>query len=235
MISICVKVGSIQQSFCFEKSEITLGRAEENDLVLDDKRVSKRHCRIIALKTKFYLLDTNSTNGSYINRTRVSSGQSIPIGAYDEVRIGDHFLWLTLELAQTQQNTSPHGAERLWQRAAAPPFLAAAEEEDLQARGPATTQSRIQPLPAELRQLIAQVLPCDSDFEGFCLDHFREIKKQFTSSMERTTKVNILLERADLWILQQLLYSELDIKRIGAAGSGRTARIGASSRPKNFL
>jgi hypothetical protein len=54
---------------CFEVSEnrptITIGRMGQNDIVIDDNRVSRFHARIEYRKDKYYLID-QSTNGTYV-------------------------------------------------------------------------------------------------------------------------------------------------------------------------
>lgn len=47
------------------------------------------------------------------------------------------------------------------------------------------------------RILIDQMLKLDSDLEAFCLDYFPNVKKEFSSGMQRTQKVNLLLETSD--------------------------------------
>lgn len=47
-----------------------------------------------------------------------------------------------------------------------------------------------------LRQILAELLRSDSDLDAFCLDHFREVHRRFSSSMDRTQKENILIIHA---------------------------------------
>jgi pSer/pThr/pTyr-binding forkhead associated (FHA) protein len=45
---------------------LVIGRFEENDLVVDDRTVSRRHARIIFRNGKFVLID-QSTNGTFVS------------------------------------------------------------------------------------------------------------------------------------------------------------------------
>jgi pSer/pThr/pTyr-binding forkhead associated (FHA) protein len=74
------------------KETITLGRAATCDLVVADNYVSNVHARIYLRDGSYWLEDLGSTNGTYMNRSRVSS--PIAIGPGDEVRMGK----ATLEL-----------------------------------------------------------------------------------------------------------------------------------------
>ncbi len=53
------------------------------------------------------------------------------------------------------------------------------------------------PTLASLRRLLNRILSTDSDFEAFCLDHFSEVKAQFSDGMTRVRKVSMLLESVD--------------------------------------
>lgn len=47
-----------------------------------------------------------------------------------------------------------------------------------------------------VRGLIAELLRSDSDFDAFCIDHFRDVSAKFTNGMDRTQKENVLLVHA---------------------------------------
>jgi adenylate cyclase len=49
------------------KTNITLGRADENDVVIKGKLISRVHARIELTKNKFFLID-ESTNGTFVQR-----------------------------------------------------------------------------------------------------------------------------------------------------------------------
>ena len=71
---------------------VTIGRAASCDLVVADKYVSNVHARIFAEDGTYWLEDLGSTNGTYVNRGKVSV--PVAIGPGDEVRVGK----ATLEL-----------------------------------------------------------------------------------------------------------------------------------------
>lgn len=61
------------------------------------------------------------------------------------------------------------------------------------------------PTTASLRKLLQHVLRADSDLDAFCLDSFSEVSKRFSLGMDRTQKLNILLNHEDkLEILEAL-------------------------------
>jgi hypothetical protein len=64
----------------------TIGRATDNDIVLDTHSVSRYHARIVVASDSTYLIDLQSTNGCSVNGERVSR-QMISHG--DVVVIGD--------------------------------------------------------------------------------------------------------------------------------------------------
>ncbi len=71
------------------KQELIIGRAEENDIVLDGLQISNRHARLVQSNSGIAVEDFNSTNGVYVNGTRVSR-QGISPG--DHVQIGSFLL-----------------------------------------------------------------------------------------------------------------------------------------------
>lgn len=49
----------------------TIGRHPESDIFLDDVTVSRHHCRISSTEGTLMLEDSGSTNGTYVDGTRV--------------------------------------------------------------------------------------------------------------------------------------------------------------------
>jgi pSer/pThr/pTyr-binding forkhead associated (FHA) protein len=60
------------KSYPLDRSVINIGRMLDNDLVIDDPRVSRHHAQLRAVDGHFVLLDTNSTGGIFVNERRVT-------------------------------------------------------------------------------------------------------------------------------------------------------------------
>lgn len=54
---------------------ITFGRRQDNDVVVEETTVSRRHALILETSSGYVLRDLNSTNGSFINRIKVGLGE----------------------------------------------------------------------------------------------------------------------------------------------------------------
>jgi hypothetical protein len=65
---------------------LTIGRADGNTVVLADPRASRHHARLVARGGLLVLTDLDSTNGTRVNGDAI---RELPVGAGDEVRIGD--------------------------------------------------------------------------------------------------------------------------------------------------
>lgn len=71
---------------------VTAGRAPEADLFLDDVTVSRRHAELRREPAGWRIRDTESLNGTYVNRRRVEDQLLAP---GDEVQIGKYrFVYL---------------------------------------------------------------------------------------------------------------------------------------------
>src|SRR2546423_10843016 len=72
--------------FHVPEGEVSVGRADANQLTLSDATVSRRHCRIDAAAGHYLLTDLDSTAGTYVNGTRIRTqvlahGDQIGIGS----------------------------------------------------------------------------------------------------------------------------------------------------------
>jgi FHA domain len=72
--------------------ELVIGRADKSHIVLDDTYVSQVHARIYAKDDKYMLEDLGSTNGTYLNRKRISAPTELRKG--DQIKIGKTVLEL---------------------------------------------------------------------------------------------------------------------------------------------
>jgi hypothetical protein len=73
----------------FLRDGLRLGRAADNDVVLRDARVSRRHARIVVTGGAYVIEDCNSSNGTFVDGLRTQRARLLP-GA--TVVIGDTHL-----------------------------------------------------------------------------------------------------------------------------------------------
>ncbi len=73
-------------------SVCTIGSTRSNDLVIDAKRVAKRHVELRLQSNGVFVQDLGSLSGTWVNRERVV--EYGPISELDELNIGDVTLWL---------------------------------------------------------------------------------------------------------------------------------------------
>ena len=72
---------------------VRIGRGPENAVVLADGEVSRHHARVWMQGAQVYVQDLGSTNGTFVNETRIGGPQALRPG--DRVRVGH----TTLQLA----------------------------------------------------------------------------------------------------------------------------------------
>lgn len=116
LVIMSLDIDSFEQPLTrvFEKEEITLGRDESNDLVLDRPEVSSNHCRI-RLKsngggTQLYVTDLGSANGTILENRELEPQSEIAIRAHQRIVIGTYLIKPTV-LPSTQILKSPETAE----------------------------------------------------------------------------------------------------------------------------
>ena len=65
---------------------ILIGRADDSTLVLDDDYASTRHARLSFSAGDWFVEDLGSTNGTYLDRAKVTGPTRVPLGV--PIRIG---------------------------------------------------------------------------------------------------------------------------------------------------
>ena len=65
--------GKTLNRFIFDKPRLLIGRSDHNDLAIDSRFVSRHHLLLVRHGSATFLMDLNSTNGTYVNSRRVSN------------------------------------------------------------------------------------------------------------------------------------------------------------------
>lgn len=71
---------------------VTIGRAPDSTLVIEDDYASSRHARVFASEGTWVVEDLGSTNGTWIDRGRITTPTVLPVGV--PLRIGRTTLML---------------------------------------------------------------------------------------------------------------------------------------------
>ena len=68
------------------KDKITIGRSNQNNIILRDPYISKKHVKIVEDEGKYFLEDLNSANGTYLNNQKVLDVMKLKNG--DRIKLG---------------------------------------------------------------------------------------------------------------------------------------------------
>lgn len=77
--------GGTQRTIPINKNKITLGRTDENNIVLHSPYISRLHARLIWEQGSFYIEDVNSKLGTFVNGKKISR---IKLKNNDEIKFG---------------------------------------------------------------------------------------------------------------------------------------------------
>src|SRR5262252_2466522 len=98
-----------QRSKLFATEGGTIGRVAGNDWVLADQFVSSRHAAIQYADGQFYVVDTNSSNGVFLNSPnfRLEQGRSYPLKSGDRLLIDPFEIHVSVIESAPQQEILP--------------------------------------------------------------------------------------------------------------------------------
>lgn len=79
----------VLKEYSFMKGSMTIGRNEDNNIVIDNLAVSGYHAKVDKVGPDFILTDLQSTNGTFINEKKVVSHK---LSHGDNITIGKHVI-----------------------------------------------------------------------------------------------------------------------------------------------
>jgi hypothetical protein len=73
-------------SIALDRRELTIGRAEDSDLIVDDEFASTHHAKLVLINNDWLIQDLNSTNGTFLDGSRVGTPAVVKLNT--PVRVG---------------------------------------------------------------------------------------------------------------------------------------------------
>ena len=93
--------------FTLGEPVVRLGRALSNDVILDDRRVSRRHAQLRWRAGTYHLSDMGSSGGTAVNGRPVRQGEEIPLADGDTVSLAGLALTVNVETSQPAMDGHP--------------------------------------------------------------------------------------------------------------------------------
>jgi ATP-dependent protease HslVU (ClpYQ) ATPase subunit len=69
-------------------TKISIGRSRKNDIIIDDILASRFHAVIQKIKSEFFIKDTDSTNGTFLNDKELPKDKYVKLKENDIIKIG---------------------------------------------------------------------------------------------------------------------------------------------------
>jgi tRNA A-37 threonylcarbamoyl transferase component Bud32 len=98
-------LSSAQSRMALGIERVTIGRAQDNQIVLDDAAVSSHHAEILLRERGFWMTDLGSTNGTFVNQQLLERHVPFLLHPRDIIRIGN--TTFTYEVADTPSSQLP--------------------------------------------------------------------------------------------------------------------------------
>jgi hypothetical protein len=95
------------RGFSLGEPVVRLGRALSNDVILDDRRVSRRHAQLRWREGTYHLSDMGSSGGTTVNGRPVRQNEEIPLADGDVVSLAGLALTVNVETSQPALDGHP--------------------------------------------------------------------------------------------------------------------------------
>jgi len=88
MAKLLIQLPSGNIDHALTEEAVTIGRAPDNSLVIDDVSVSSHHAQLTPVDETYLFEDLGSTNGSRINNKVMAAGEKQTLKPGDKIRLG---------------------------------------------------------------------------------------------------------------------------------------------------
>jgi pSer/pThr/pTyr-binding forkhead associated (FHA) protein len=92
---VIIKSDTLEDEIIIETDEIILGRDETVDVTIDDKRLSREHCKIFMEDNNHVISDLGSSNGTFVNGQKITTQHVLENG--DRIQVGSNILEFCVE------------------------------------------------------------------------------------------------------------------------------------------
>ena len=75
------------------RKAVVIGRGQECDVIINDVKASRRHCRLTRGEDAFVLEDLGSKNGTFVDGKRISS--AVALKSNQAFKVGDTIFYLS--------------------------------------------------------------------------------------------------------------------------------------------
>ena len=96
-----------ERVFALGEPVVRLGRALSNDLILDDRRVSRRHAQLRWRAGRYHLSDIGSRGGTKLNDHTLNTGEEFPLSSSDVINLAGVTLTVRVEREQPAVEVTP--------------------------------------------------------------------------------------------------------------------------------
>ncbi len=104
MAKLVLKFKDVEiKTYPFTKSGMTVGRNEDNDIVVSNMAVSGYHAKLDMVGNNFFLTDLQSMNGTYVNDRKIVS---IKLSNKDKITVGKHLIEFYMDGGEQKKSDS---------------------------------------------------------------------------------------------------------------------------------
>jgi pSer/pThr/pTyr-binding forkhead associated (FHA) protein len=104
MLQVMFEADGRAQVYTLAREQASIGRSSDNDIVLNDFSVSRRHAYLRHENGEWMLYDNHSTNGIRVNDRHVPNA---PVGDGDRAVIGTFTLRFREQAEEPEEESSP--------------------------------------------------------------------------------------------------------------------------------